>query len=116
MELLETQKAAAYLVGRAIAAETAVKTLMAERHRDAATLRQLLRAHLDYRQMHMAADFERTGLDAALLSVAQAAFAITKKATLQAVTRGCYVEPGVQGASHVRAVRAVPKRRKKSCA
>lgn len=116
MELLETQKAAAYLVGRAIAAETAVKTLMAERHRDAVTLRQLLRANLDYRQMHMAADFERTGLDAALLSVAQTAFAITKKAALQAVVRGRYIEPDVQGASHVQAVRVTPKRRKKSCA
>lgn len=112
MELLETQKAAAYLVGRAIAAETAVKTLMAERHRDAATLRQLLRANLDYRQMHMAADFERTGLDATLLSVAQAAFAITKKAALQAIVRGHYVEPGVQGTSPAETPRVMPRQRK----
>lgn len=95
-ETTEAQAAIAYLLGRAIAAEKAIQTLIASRSQDDVKLADLMRANLDLRAGYLAQDFEAHGVPASFLPAAQQAFLAQQKAVLKAISSGRYVVPDVR--------------------
>lgn len=96
MENSDAQATIAYLLGRATAAESVIKTLIASRHQDVLKLSELLRINLDHRARFLEQDFETSGLPASLLPMAQEAFSAAKKAAAKGLSSGRYVPPDVR--------------------
>lgn len=82
---------AAYLLGRSIAAERAVMTLISMQGQDPVAQQRKLQADLEFRPGMIAADLVRCGLDASLQPLVQASF----QAEAQALMR-VYAKNGLQ--------------------
>lgn len=93
MEIEEAQEALAYLLGRGIAAEKALQTLIGSPQPNA-SLSQLLKTNLTMRRQQLPSYLELAGLPAELLPVASAAFVSQERAVSRGLQGGRYVPPG----------------------
>lgn len=88
----EFQKAIAYLIGRAVAAEKALQTAVASPKRGA-ELAEIMKVNLQISRSHLGTNIALAELPAALLPAAEEGFDVATKAALRGAASGKYVLP-----------------------